>query len=440
MLQHSPFREAYSSSSDTAQLQLLIDESSTTTGSNEIVLQRDYHIDDTIHLKSNMTLRGSLPNAGISIVMNNKGSGKYLFSGRSVKNIKLINLTFDLNLVANEVHFSGGDDASPIQNITVDGCVFKHLGKGSWGLTMLYDELETTAPKNYNSNILVRNCLFDGTDARAAENTRLELAIFYNCRYLTISHCTFQNVPAKEKDAGLAIYGYCRNVIVKNTKFLSNVSDMYIQQATSVLIENNYFGSQIRIMDSRSLTIRNNDIENLQIVDFDSPSYDLNTAQYRGSRDIVISDNRINTELSTAGLNNMNHDTAIEIMLHNNIDNMPKRITVTGNQVIARRIFLLIKDMRNDAKDYVDGLKISNNRILKTYAITNQGIIELHTNSRVPKHGLDNCTIKENYFARSAVSDDQLPWDVLVTTPGVNNLIVDDSNDFSNLGVKIIEK
>ena len=148
-------REAYSSSSDTAQLQLLIDESSMMTGSNEIVLQRDYHIDDTIHLKSNITLRGSLPHAGVSIVMNNKGSGKYIFSGASVKNIKLINLTFDLNLVAKQVHFRG-NDASPIQNITVDGCVFKHLGKRSWGLATLYDEPESTAPKNYNSNILVR--------------------------------------------------------------------------------------------------------------------------------------------------------------------------------------------------------------------------------------------------------------------------------------------
>ena len=214
---------------------------------------------------------------------------------------------------------------------------------------------------------------------------------------------------------------------------------MYIQQSTSVLIENNYFGSQVRIMDSRSLTIRQNDIENLQIVDFDSPSYDLNTAQYRGSRDIVISDNRINTELSTAGLFHVNRDTAVEIMLHNNIDNMPKRIAITGNQVITSRIFLLMKDMRGDAKDYVDYLKISNNNVLKTSAIANQGLIELHTNSSVPKHGLDNCSITENHFARSSVNEDQLPWDVLVTTSGVSNLIADDSNDFGNLGVKIKE-
>ena len=441
-LQHLlPLREAYSASSDTAQLQSLIDQSPVTTdGNSEVILQRDYHIDDTIHLKSNLTLRGSLPNAGISVVMdNNKGLGKYMFSGDSVRNVKLINLSFDLNLVAKQVHFRG-DDSSPIQDITADGCVFKHLGKRSWGLAVLYDEPETTAPKNYNSNIVVRNCLFDGTGAKASENARLELAIFSNCRHLTIDQCTFQNVPANEKDAGLAIYGHCRDVSVKNTKFLSNVSDMYIQQATSVLVENNYFASQVRIMDSRSLIIRHNDVENLQIVDFDSPSYDLNTAQYRGSRDIVISENRINTELNIAGSNHVKRDTAVEIMLHNNVQNLPKRITITGNQIITNRVFLLMKDMRDDAKDYVDGLEISNNRVLKTSAISNQGIVELRTNSNVPNDGLDNCSISDNYFARSSVSDDQLPWDVLVTTPGASNLIVDDSNEFGNLGVKIIEK
>jgi hypothetical protein len=362
-----------------------------------------------------------------------------MFSGDSLKNIKLINLTFDLNLAAKQVHFRG-DDSSPIQNITVDGCVFKRLGKRSWGLAVLYDEPETTAPKNYNSTILVRNCLFDGTGAKASENARLELAIFSNCQHLTINQCTFQNVPANEKDAGLAIYGQCRDVSVKNTRFLSNVSDMYIQQATSVLIENNYFSSQVRIMDSRALTIRHNDIENLQIVDFDSPSYDLNTAQYRGSRDIVISENRINTELNIAGENHVNRDTAVEILLHNNIQNMPKRITISGNQIFTNRVFLLMKDIRDDAKDYVDGLEISNNRVLKTSAISNQGIIELRTNPNVPKDGLDNCLIRDNYFVRSSVSEDQLPWDVLVSTPGVSNLIVDKSNDFGNLGFKIIEK
>lgn len=436
-----PFREAYSSSSDTAQLQSLIDESQVTTdGNGEVVLQRDYHIDDTIRLKSNLTLRGSLPNAGLSIVMdNNRGLGKYIFSGDSVKNVKLINLTFDLNLVAKQVHFRG-NDSSPIQNITVDGCVFKHLGKRSWGLAVLYDEPEATAPKNYNSNIIVSNCLFDGTGAKASENARLELAIFSNCQHLTINQCTFQNVPTNEKDAGLAIYGHCRDVNVKNTKFLSNVSDMYIQQATSVLVENNHFASQVRIMDSRALTIRHNDIENLQIVDFDSPSYDLNTAQYRGSRDIVISENRINTELNIAGANHINRDTAVEILLHNNVQNMPKRITISGNQIITSRVFLLMKDMRDDTKDYVDGLEISNNRVLKTSAISNQGIIELRTDPNVPKDGLDNCSIRDNYFARSSVGDDQLPWDVLVTTSGVSNLIADNSNDFNNLGVKIIMK
>jgi hypothetical protein len=439
-LQHLvPFREAYSSPPDTAQLQSLIDESPvTTSGSSEVVLQRDYHIDDTIRLKSNLTLRGSLPNAGVSVIMDkNKGSGKYMFSGDSLKNIKLINLTFDLNLAAKQVHFRG-DDSSPIQNITVDGCVFKRLGKRSWGLAVLYDEPETTPPKNHNSNILVRNCLFDGTGSKASENARLELAIFSNCQHLTINQCTFQNVPANEKDAGLAIYGHCRDVIIKNTKFLSNVSDMYIQQATSVLVENNYFASQVRIMDSRSLVIRHNDIENLQIVDFDSPSYDLNTAQYRGSRDIAVTKNRINTELNT-GSNHVNRDTAVEILLHNNVQNMPKRVTITDNQVITNRVFLLMKDMKDDAKDYVDGLGISNNRVLKTSAISNQGIVELRTNSKVPKNGLDNCSIRDNYFARSSVSDNQLPWDVLVTTPGVSNLILDDSNKFGNLGVKIIE-
>jgi hypothetical protein len=436
-----PFREAYSSPSDTAQLQSLIDESPvTTSGNSEVILQRGYHIDDTIDLKSNLILRGSLPNAGVSIVMDaSKGSGKYMFSGDSLKNVKLINLTFDLNLVAKQVHFRG-DDASPIQNITVDGCVFKHLGKRSWGLAVLYDEPETTAPKNYNSNILVRNCLFDGTGAKASENARLELAIFSNCRHLMINQCTFQNVPANEKDAGLAIYGHCRDVNVKNTRFLSNVSDMYIQQATSVLVENNYFASQVRIMDSRSLIIRHNDIENLQIVDFDSSSYDLNSAQYRGSRDIIITENRINTELNVTGSNHVNRDTAVEILLHNNVQNMPKRITINGNQVITNRVFLLMKDMRDDAKDYVDGLEILNNKVLKTSAISNQGIVELRANPNVPKAGLNNCSISDNCFARSSVSDDQLPWDVLVTTQGVSNLIIDDSNEFGNLGVKIIEK
>jgi hypothetical protein len=441
MLQHlSLFRKAYSSSStDTAELQSLIDNVSSLAGDNEIVLQRNYRIDDTIHLKSNMIIKGSLPNAGISITMDNNGDGKYMFSGRSIENVEIINLTFDLNLVAKQVHFRG-DDLSPIQNITIDGCIFKRLGKRSWGLAILYDEPEKTSPKNYNRNILVKNCLFDGTGARASENARLELAIFSNCRNLTISECTFQNVPANEKDAGLAIYGYCRDVIVRGNKFFSNVSDMYIQQASSVMLENNYFGRQLRIMDSRSLVIRHNEIENLQIIDFDSPSYDLNNAQYRGSRDIVISENKINTGLSRIGLADVNPDTAVEIKLNNNITNMPKKIQITGNEVICRRIFLLMKDMHGDAKDYVDGLKIWNNTVLKTSAFSNQGIIELHTNSAVPKHGLDNCSIRENYFARSSVGDDQLPWDVLVTTSGVSNLIADNSNDFNNLGVKIIVK
>lgn len=119
---------------------------------------------------------------------------------------------------------------------------------------------------------------------------------------------------------------------------------------------------------------------------------------------------------------------------------MPKRITINGNQVITNRVFLLMKDMRDDAKDYVDGLEILNNKVLKTSAISNQGIVELRANPNVPKAGLNNCSISDNCFARSSVSDDQLPWDVLVTTQGVSNLIIDDSNEFGNLGVKIIEK
>jgi hypothetical protein len=290
-----------------------------------------------------MTIKGSLPNAGISITMDNNGDGKYMFSGRSIENVEIINLTFDLNLVAKQVHFRG-DDLSPIQNITIDGCIFKRLGKRSWGLAILYDEPEKTSPKNYNRNILVKNCLFDGTGARASENARLELAIFSNCRNLTISECTFQNVPANEEDAGLAIYGFCRDLIVRGNKFFSNVSDMHIQQATSVMLEYNYFGRQLRIMDSRSLVIRHNEIENLQIIDFDSPSYDMNNAQYRGSRDIVISENKINTGLSRIGLADVNYDTAVENILNNNITNIPKKIQITGNEVICRRTFLLMKD------------------------------------------------------------------------------------------------
>ena len=299
-VQRSSFNKAYSSSSDTAELQSLINGSSAIAGTDEIILRRNYNIEDTIHLRSNITIRGSLPNAGTTIIMNVKAGRRHIFSGRSVENVKLLNLTFDLNLTAQQVDFRGTEN-HPLANITVEDCVFKRLGKGSWGLAVDYDYPQSAAPSNYNTDILLKNCLFDGTGARAGEMNRLELAIFSNCHNLEVTQCIFQNVPAEEKDAGLSIYGYCRDVVVSDNRFMSNVSDMYIQQATSIIVENNYFGSQVRIMDTRSITVQNNDIQNLQIIDFDSPEYDANTSQYRGSRDIKISNNKINTTLGGEG-------------------------------------------------------------------------------------------------------------------------------------------
>jgi hypothetical protein len=436
----SSFNKAYSSSSDTAELQSLINGSSAIAGTHEIILQRNYNIEDTIHLRSNITIRGSLPNAGTSIMMNVKAGRRHIFSGRSVENVKLINLTFDLNLTAQQVDFRGTEN-HPLANITVEDCVFKRLGKGSWGLAVDYDYPHSASPSNYNTDILLKNCLFDGTGARAGEMNRLELAIFSNCHNLEVTQCIFQNVPAKEKDAGLSIYGYCRDVVVSDNRFMSNVSDMYIQQATSIIVENNYFGSQVRIMDTRSITVQNNDIQNLQIIDFDSPEYDANTSQYRGSRDIKISDNKINTTLGGEGSLAADHASqvsAVELRLHNNIYNMPKNIVISGNQVICSRSFILMKDIRSESKDYVDNLRVWNNSVVKTWASIDQGIVELRTDSDVPNHGLNNCSLKGNYFTRSLTIEGDLPWDVLITTPGARNLSVDSSyNLFNNLGVKI---
>ena len=229
-VQRSSFNKAYSSSSDTAELQSLINGSSAIAGTDEIILRRNYNIEDTIHLRSNITIRGSLPNAGTTIIMNVKAGRRHIFSGRSVENVKLLNLTFDLNLTAQQVDFRGTEN-HPLANITVEDCVFKRLGKGSWGLAVDYDYPQSAAPSNYNTVILLKNCLFDGTGARAGEMNRLELAIFSNCHNLEVTQCIFQNVPAEEKDAGLSIYGYCRDVVVSDNRFMSNVSDMYIQQA-----------------------------------------------------------------------------------------------------------------------------------------------------------------------------------------------------------------
>jgi hypothetical protein len=430
-------------SSDTIELQRLIDMTSLIAkNDNEVVLERNYTIDNTIYVKSNITIRGSLPNAGTTITMSNindNGFGKHILSGRSVENVKLINITFDLNLTAQQVDFRGTEN-SPIKNVIVQDCVFKRLGKKCWGLTVDYDFPPTVAPSNYNQNILVKNCLFDGTGAEGGEGRSLELAIFSNCRSLKIIECIFQHVPAEEKDAGLAIYGYCENVIIRSNKFLSNVSDIYIQQSKSVLIENNYFGSQVRIMDSRLVSLGNNGIRNLQIIDFDSQAYDINPSQYRGSRDIIISNSRIDTDLSSGvqiKTANGNPIDAIEIMLHNNILNMPKNIEISSNQATCSAAFISMKGLRPDSKDYIDNLKIWNNSVIKTSALANRGIIELHTNSNVPMQGLNNCSIKGNCFERSCVAESQLPWDVLVTPFGVKNMYIDiTNNSFNNLGVK----
>jgi hypothetical protein len=434
--------KGYSYSSDTIELQRLIDMASLIAErDNEVVLQRNYTIDNTIYVKSNITIRGSLPNAGTTITMSNindNGSGKYIFSGRSVENVKLINITFDLNLTAQQVDFRG-TESSPIKNVIVQDCVFKRLGKKCWGLVVDYDYPQKAAPSNYNQNILVKNCLFDGTGAKGGEGSSLELVIFSNCRSLKIIECIFQHVPSKEKDAGLAIYGYCENVIIRSNKFLSNVSDMYIQQSKSVLVENNCFGGQVRIMDSRLITICNNYTKNIQIIDFDSPEYDSNPSRFRGSRDITISNNTMNTGLFQQvrlSTNNRSTDNAVEILLHNNFANSPKNIEISGNQVICYRAFIVMTNMRQDSKDYLDNLKIWNNSVSMTSAFRNKGIIELHANSDVPKQGLNNCSIKGNYFARSSVSYNQLPWDVLATPRGVSGLFVDSTNNFNNLGVK----
>jgi hypothetical protein len=440
LVKHTPFEQAYSSLSDTGELQSLINGSSAIAGTDEIILQRNYIIEDTIHLRSNITIRGSLPNAGTTITMNGNAGRRHIFSGRSVENVKLFNLTFDLNLTAQQVDFRGTEN-HPLANVTVEDCVFKRLGRGSWGLAIDYDYPQAAAPSNYNTNILLKNCLFDGIGARAGEMNRLELAIFSNCHNLEVTQCIFQNVPAEEKDAGLAIYGYCMDVVINGNRFMSNVSDMYIQQATSIIVENNYFGSQVRIMDTRSITVQNNDIQNLQVIDFDSPEYDANTSQYRGSRDIKISDNKINTTLGNEGslaADRASQVSAIELRLHNNIDNMPKNIEISGNQVICSRSFVLMKDIRSEAKDYVENLRVLNNSVVKTWASGNEGIVELRTDSDVPNHGLNKCTLKGNYFVRSSTTDSNLPWDVLVTTSGAKNLSADNSyNFFYNLGVKI---
>ena len=81
----SSFNKAYSSSSDTAELQSLINSSSAIAGTDEIILQRNYNIEDTIHLTSNITIRGSLPNAGTTIIMNVKAGRRHIFSGRQLK-------------------------------------------------------------------------------------------------------------------------------------------------------------------------------------------------------------------------------------------------------------------------------------------------------------------------------------------------------------------
>jgi hypothetical protein len=443
LVKRTSFEKAYPSSSDTAELQSLINSSSAIAGTNEIILRRNYSIEETIYLRSNITIRGSLPNAETTITMNDKAGRKHIFSGRSVENIKLSNLTFDLNLTAQQVDFRGTEN-HPLSNITVEDCIFKRLGKGSWGLAIDYDHPESAAPSNYNTNILVKNCLFDGTGAKAGERNRLELAIFSNCHNLEVTQSIFQNVPAEEKDAGLSIYGYCRDVIIYGNRFMSNVSDMYIQQATSIIVENNYFSSQVRIMDSRSIIMQNNDIQNLQIIDFDSPQYDTNTSQYRGSRDIRVSGNKIDTTLgggvedSPAEADHATHDSAVELRLHNNIDNMPKNIEISGNQVICSRSFVLMKDIKIEAKDYVDNLRVSKNSVIKTWASINQGIVELRTIPDVPNHGLNDCSLEGNNFTKSSTIDDDLPWDVLITTLGATNLSVDASNNFfNNLGVKI---
>ena len=220
---------------------------------------------------------------------------------------------------------------------------------------------------------------------------------------------------------------------------MSNVSDMYIQQATSIIVENNYFGREVRIMDSKSISLQNNDIRNLQITDFDSSEYDANPSQYRGSRDLKILNNRINTRLGEFPLiiDQMMEESAVELRLHNNMKNMPKNIEISGNQVICSRSFVLMKNMRRDARGYVDNLRILNNHVKKTWASMNQGIIELRTDINIPNHGLNNCSVKGNHFARSSTRGD-LPWDVLVATSGATNLSVDSSdNFFNNRGVNI---
>jgi hypothetical protein len=216
---------------------------------------------------------------------------------------------------------------------------------------------------------------------------------------------------------------------------------MYIQQAEAITVENNYFGSEIRIMDSRSIIIRNNDFQNLKIVDFDSPTYDFNRSQFRGSKDITISNNRIDTALGGVQLVDGSRDTAIEIILHNNLANMPKDIEISANQIACFRSFIVMKEMSANTRDYIADLLIFNNSVIKTSAFTNQGIIELRNNSDTPKHGLDYCIITGNYIAKASVSNDRLPWDVLITDSSPTSLIlVDRTNRFNNLGVKIGEQ
>jgi len=416
LMDRGSVRKGYSATSDTTELQSLIEKASDTL--DEIVLTRDYNIEDTIHLRSNITLRGSLPNAGTHITANKKAAGKYMFSGNSVENVKLINITFDLNFAGQQVDFHGRE-GSPVTNIIVEDCVFKQLGRLCRGLAVDYHYPRSATTTDYNRNIIVKNCVFDGAGAKGKRHGSLELAIFSNCRFLNITQCTFQNVPA-EKDAGLAIYGYCRDVEIKANRFLSNVSDMYIQQATSVIVENNYFGSQVRIKDSRLVSLRNNGVRNLQIIDFDSEAFDTHPSLYRGSKEIIISNNRINTKANSWDQKKRGKAKpidAIEIMLHNNIANMPKDIEISSNQVTCSAAFVNMKGMRSDSKDYIDNLKIWNNSVIKTSAVATRGIIELHINSNVPNQGLNSCSIIGN-----SVAESQLPWDLLVTPSGVKNL------------------
>ena len=375
------------------------------------LLNSTYNVNSSLNTKNGLTVNGN--DATLYVA-----SSIYVVQATTSTNQNLTfnDLIFDFQNTGWQV-FIPGSNASPAQNITFDNVDFINIGS-VWGMEINFSYPDPSLPSSKNTNIVLRDCLVTSP----AGSGTLENIIIENAENVTVEGCIFENT-ASSKPASLALYGGVIDAEIKNNLFIDNPGgDLYISQSSDVDIHNNVFSDRIRVFDSRNIVIHSNLIQWIEIADFDEAQYDLHTSFYRGSRDIAITENAFNTGGSIG--------YAIELDTTLNTQNMPKDILISRNDFNTLRGLFLGQNMPASS-DYVQGLKITGNNVIKNDAFLGSDVMIISGRSGNTNNGYSDVYIQGNRISTSPAGSP--PWDVNIGTGFASVYIT--YNDFGNNGI-----